>query len=107
IVSNNSGCSTASEFPINIKVVDSILKLSFATLPDNIISYSLPERSFVKLQLYYMDGRIAATLINDFIDLGEYQYQIDAADLRIPAASYMIRARVDGDLVFNKIMRVN
>lgn len=107
IVTNNAGCRTVSEYPIYISVVDFLPDLSFNIFPDNIISYSVPERKMVRLQLYYLDGRPAATLINEAIEAGRHEYHVDPKALRIPSGNYMVRARVEGELIFTKIMSVN
>ena len=106
IVSNNAGCRAATEFPISISVVDYIPDLSFNALPDNIISYSVPERSRVYVNLFYLDGRHAATLLDESTERGRYEYVIDPIELGIPAGNYMLRARVNGELVLNKITSV-
>lgn len=106
IVSNNSGCRAAAEFPINISVEDYIPDLSFRA-QNNIIDYSLPERMSVRLQLYFLDGRPAATLVNEEVNPGRYQFKIEPSSLRLSPGNYMIRARVNGELTFNKIIRLN
>ncbi len=59
--------------------------------PSTRITYLLPERSFVKLEVFDLIGRKIADLVNDIQNAGEYNYSFNASDLSSGPYIYKIR----------------
>ena len=53
------------------------------------ISYDLPEKSLITLQLFDLSGREISTLVNSTKDAGSYKISWDASDL--PSGVYLCR----------------
>ncbi|MGE5351504.1 MAG: cellulase family glycosylhydrolase [Acidobacteriota bacterium] len=60
--------------------------------PQTVISYSVPERSFVELKVYDMLGREAAVLVNKDLGTGGYTVQFNASGLPSGVYIYTLQA---------------
>jgi len=62
--------------------------------PSTTISFSLPKRTFVMLNVYDLLGREVASLVNDDLDAGNHQRVLDATSL--PSGVYFYRLHAVG-----------
>ncbi len=60
--------------------------------PATIISYSIPEATFVKINVYNILGERVAQLVNGFKEAGEYNIHFDAGNLQSGIYVYQITA---------------
>ncbi len=60
--------------------------------PSTIISYSIPEGSFVQMRVYNILGEQVAQLVNERKEAGTYNVQFDASDLQSGIYIYQISA---------------
>ncbi|MGH1362544.1 MAG: peptidoglycan DD-metalloendopeptidase family protein [Calditrichia bacterium] len=69
--------------------------------PTTIISYSLPERTSVRLRVYNTAGQEVADLVNANQSAGNYSIDFDAANL--PSGSYLYRLTTSAGTITNKM----
>jgi hypothetical protein len=73
------------------------------------ISYSLPEDSYVSLRLTTVDGRQVSLIDHEFLSKGEYNLQLDL-DQALPGSSvcgmFMVSLQTPGGSITRKLLRV-
>ncbi|MBE0642908.1 MAG: T9SS type A sorting domain-containing protein [Bacteroidetes bacterium] len=62
--------------------------------PSTVIGYAVPEESEVLLQVFDMQGRLVATLVNGVLPPGEHMATFETSDL--PGGNYMYRLQTNG-----------
>jgi len=78
--------------------------------PTTLIQYSIPERennSFVKLEIYNLQGKLIKTLIGTNLASGNYQIKWDAIDnsgRHVPSGLYLYRLRVNSFVQSKKML---
>ncbi|HEY5123085.1 MAG TPA: T9SS type A sorting domain-containing protein [Ignavibacteria bacterium] len=60
--------------------------------PVTSIKFSIQEKSFVKLNIYDISGKLAANLVNNNLSAGEYKYEFNAGNLSSGIYFYRIEA---------------
>ena len=70
--------------------------------PNTKISFDLPKSSFVKLQIFDIDGKLVATLINDSLNPGKYEIQFDGTNLA--SGVYLCKLETEGFSSVNKMI---
>ncbi len=70
--------------------------------PSTIITFSIPERSFVTLKIYDMLGREVAELVNEELETGSFEKTFEASSLASGVYIYRITAMKDGKILFNE-----
>ncbi|MCS6989720.1 MAG: M14 family zinc carboxypeptidase [Chloroherpetonaceae bacterium] len=74
--------------------------------PTTTIAYSLPVDGEVRLELFDVLGRQAATLVNERQSAGEHRYLLDASRLALASGVYFYRLRAGGFVQTRKLMLV-
>jgi len=75
--------------------------------PITTISYALPQRSHVSLQIFDLNGRVVKTLLNAQKEAGIHSVQWDARDNagnRVASGIYICRLHVDDGVHFQKLI---
>ncbi len=67
-----------------------------------IIKFSIPKKSFVKIQVYDLLGRLTDTPVNEEIEASEYELRIDAS--KYSSGVYFYQMIADGNIVDTKKM---
>lgn len=70
--------------------------------PSTKISYSVPEKSFVKIEVYSAIGERIKTLINEYKSAGKYYSHFDGSDLA--SGVYILRMSVNENHYAKKIL---
>lgn len=70
--------------------------------PSTIISFDVPQSSFINLSVYSILGEKVATLVNEFVEQGRYNYNFDASELT--SGTYIYRLSADGVSITKKMM---
>ncbi len=70
--------------------------------PSTIISFSIPEKSFVTLKIYDMLGKEVTELVNEELETGSFEKTFDASSLSSGVYIYRISAMKDGKILFNE-----
>ncbi|MHC1736588.1 MAG: T9SS type A sorting domain-containing protein [Ignavibacteriaceae bacterium] len=73
--------------------------------PNTVISYQLPVNSLVRLELYSITGEKVATLVNDEMEAGYYNYQLSTVNYQLSSGVYFYRLFA-GEFVSTKKMVV-
>lgn len=69
--------------------------------PSTIISYQLPVKSLVRLELFAVTGEKIATLVNDEQEAGYYNYPLSIVNYQLSSGVYIYRMTA-GDFVSTK-----
>ncbi len=76
--------------------------------PTTQISFTLPQKSYVKLNVYNVLGKVVAELVNQKLDAGLYNYEFDASNLTSGVYFYAITALSESSANnFYKIRKMN
>jgi hypothetical protein len=73
--------------------------------PSTTISYSIPVSSNVTIKVYNITGQLVRTLVNEFMQAGEYKVRFDAvSDYRTPLSSgiYLYQLNVGNQIITKK-----
>jgi len=70
--------------------------------PSTTISFSIPEKSFVTLNVYDMLGREVAVLVNEELETGNFEKTFEAGNLASGVYIYRISAMKEGKLLYNE-----
>ncbi|MHC1736587.1 MAG: T9SS type A sorting domain-containing protein [Ignavibacteriaceae bacterium] len=73
--------------------------------PSTVISYQLPVNSLVRLELFSITGEKVATLVNDELEAGYYNYQLSINNYQLSSGVYFYRLAA-GNFVSTKKMIV-
>ncbi len=65
--------------------------------PSTTIKFSIKDNSFVKLNVYDIQGRIAANVINDRRDGGIYEISFDATKYNLSSGTYLYKLDVENN----------
>jgi N-acetylneuraminic acid mutarotase len=69
--------------------------------PSTIIQFTLPEQSFVMLEVYNSIGEKISTIVSDFFNAGNYKYEFNAAGKNLSSGVYFYRITA-GEFVATK-----
>ena len=64
--------------------------------PSTTIKFSLKENSLVKLNVYDLQGREVASVVNDRRDGGNYEIAFDASNFNLSSGTYFYNIQVQG-----------
>ena len=70
--------------------------------PSTIISFSIPEKSFVTLKIYDMLGKEVTELVNEELQTGSFEKTFEASSLASGVYIYRITAMKEGKILFNE-----
>ncbi len=76
--------------------------------PSTKISYTLPDLSKVRLELYDLTGRLVKVLIDELKESGFYEYDLNALNLGLTTGIYFYRfvARSEKGNIYNKVNKM-
>ncbi len=72
--------------------------------PTTNIKFSIPKNSFVKLTVFDITGKVAATLVNNQLNAGNYTYEFDASNMA--TGVYFYKLEGDGFSQVKKMMLI-
>ncbi|MDP1995307.1 MAG: T9SS type A sorting domain-containing protein, partial [Ignavibacteria bacterium] len=72
--------------------------------PETIISWQLAENSYVTLKIYDILGNEVATLVNEFQQVGSYNYELGIRNYELTSGIYFYQLRVGGSLQTKKMV---
>ena len=72
--------------------------------PSTVISYGLPKRSFVELNVYNILGNKVASLVKSVQDAGMHSLRFDGRNL--PSGMYIYRLKAGSNLIAKKMLLI-
>ena len=74
-----------------------------------VISFDVPARARVRLEVFNIQGQLTRVLVDTKIDLGRYRqgwYERDEAGRTVASGVYLIRLQIGDQVRLGKLMRV-
>jgi pectinesterase len=86
LIVSNEKSFTSNEIPVTPQLMQNYPN---PFNPETVITYSLPERTHVRLKVYDITGREIATIVNDEQSAGTHKVRFSSADMNLSSGVYL------------------